>query len=152
MWCIVNFARSGGSTEIGERQQAVWIRSLLLCTEQHIFTQEVIPPFTQELRPSCLPCTTTNWPGRRCRHKEAEGLPGRSRVAQRTFRPHHGRHGRQWRPLSDHCGDQCASIRRPRQPLNHHGNDSAPTLPPLHGLLSHYSSFGGSGRAPWSIF
>ena len=44
------------------------------------------------------------------------------------------------RPLSDHCGDHCASIWRPRQPLIHHGDGSASTLPPLHDLLCHYSS------------
>ena len=37
----------------------------------------------------------------------------------------------QWRPLSDHCGDHCASIQRPRQHLSHHGNGSAFTLPSL---------------------
>ena len=40
----------------------------------------------------------------------------------------------QWHSLSDHCGDHCASIRRPRQPLSHHDNGSASTLPPLHDL------------------
>ena len=51
------------------------------------------------------------------------------------------------RPLSGRFGDICASIRRPRQPLSHHDNASASTLPPLHDLLCHYSGFGGSGNA-----
>ena len=53
----------------------------------------------------------------------------------------------QWRPLSDHCGDHRASIRRPRQPLGHHGKGSTSTLLPLCDLLCHYSSFGGSRKA-----
>ena len=53
----------------------------------------------------------------------------------------------QWRPLSDHCGDHCASIQRPRQHLSHHGNGSAFTLPSLRDLLCHYSSFGRSRKA-----
>ena len=46
----------------------------------------------------------------------------------------------QWRPLSNHCGDHCASIQRPRQHLSHHGNSSTFTLPSLRDLLCHYSS------------
>ena len=53
----------------------------------------------------------------------------------------------QWRPLSDHCGDHCASIQRPRQHLSHHGNGSAFTLPSLRDLLCHYSSVGRSRKA-----
>ena len=56
----------------------------------------------------------------------------------------------QWRPLSDHCGDHCASIQRPRQHLNHHGNGSIFTLPSLCDLLCHYSSFGRSMKAQGS--
>ena len=56
----------------------------------------------------------------------------------------------QWRPLSDYCGDHCASIRRPRQHLSHHGNGSAFTLPSLRDLLCHYSSFGRSRKAQGS--
>ena len=56
----------------------------------------------------------------------------------------------QWRPLSDHCGDHCASIQRPRQNLSHHGNGSAFTLPSLRDLLCHYSSFGRSRKAQGS--
>ena len=37
----------------------------------------------------------------------------------------------QWHSLSHHCGDHCASIRRPRQPLRRHGNGSASALPPV---------------------
>ena len=44
----------------------------------------------------------------------------------------------QWRPLSDHCGDHCASIQRPRQHLSHRGNASAFTI------------FGGSRKAQGS--
>ena len=55
-----------------------------------------------------------------------------------------------WRPLSDHCDDHCASIRRPRQLLSHHNNGSTSTLPSLCDLLRHYSSFGRSGKAQWS--
>ena len=53
----------------------------------------------------------------------------------------------QCRPLSNHCGDHCASIQRPRQHLSHHGNGSAFTLPSLRDLLCHYSSFGRSRKA-----
>ena len=57
----------------------------------------------------------------------------------------------QWRPLSDHCGDRCASIQRPLQHLSHHhGNGSAFTLPSLCDLLCHYSSFGRSRKAQGS--
>ena len=56
----------------------------------------------------------------------------------------------QWRPLSDHCGDHCASIQQPRQHLSHHGNGSAFTLPSLRDLLCHYSSFGRSRKAQGS--
>ena len=53
----------------------------------------------------------------------------------------------QWRPLSDHCGDHCASIQRPRQHLSHNGNGFAFTLPSLCAMLCHYSSFGRSRKA-----
>ena len=56
----------------------------------------------------------------------------------------------QWRPLSDHCGDHCDSIQRPRQHLSHHGNDFAFTLPSLRDLLCHYNSFGRSRKAQGS--
>ena len=56
----------------------------------------------------------------------------------------------QWRPLSDYCGDHCASIQRPRQHLSHHSNGSAFTLPSLCDLLCHYSSFGRSRKAQGS--
>ena len=56
----------------------------------------------------------------------------------------------QWRPLSDHCGDHCASIQRPRQHLSHHGDGSAFTLPSLRDLLCHYSCFGRSRKAQGS--
>ena len=184
-------------------------------------------PFTQGVRPVCLPCATTKLARSPL---EAEGGPngclGRSRVAHRTFRHRHGRHGRrevlsmfktvaqrsprrsvahrslkggrmkaytspwsqngctvvgqwspsknanivyqferhvclpcttivppladQWHPLSDRCGDHCASIQRPRQHLSHHGNGSAFTLPSLRDLLCHYSSFGRSRKAQGS--
>ena len=51
-------------------------------------------PFTQGLRPLCLPCVTTKLARLPLK---AEGRPngclGRSRVAHRTFRHRHGRHG-----------------------------------------------------------
>ena len=56
----------------------------------------------------------------------------------------------QWRPLSEHCGDNCASIQRPRQHLSHHGDGSAFTLPSLRDLLCHYNSFGRSRKAQGS--
>ena len=184
-------------------------------------------PFTQGLRPLCLPCATTKLARSPLK---AEGRPngcrGRSRVAHRTFRHRHGRHGRrevwacskqshkgrrggrsltgrskeagwrhthrrgcrmdaqwsaigrpvknanivyqferyaclpcttivppladQWRPLSDHCGDHCASIQRPRQHFSHHGNGSAFTLPSLRDPSCHNSSFGRSRKAEGS--
>ena len=52
-------------------------------------------PFTQGLRPLCLPCVTTKLARSPLK---AEGRPngclGRSRMAHRTFRHRHGRHGR----------------------------------------------------------
>ena len=64
-------------------------------------TGDVLPsilfytPFTQGLRPLCLPCATTKLARSPLK---AEGRPnsclGRSRVAHRTFRHRHGRHGR----------------------------------------------------------
>ena len=52
-------------------------------------------PFAQGLRPLCLPCATTKLPRSRLKaQRRPKGCLGRSRVAQGTFRPHHGRHGR----------------------------------------------------------
>ena len=183
-------------------------------------------PFTQGLRPLCLPCATTNLARSPLKvQRRPNGCLGRSRVVHRTLKHRHGRHGRrevlsmfktvaqrsprrsvarrslkrgrrkahasplwqngrtvvgiwsprkkvhtvlnivyqfersfclpwtiivppltdQWRPLSDHCGDHCASIRRLQQPLSHLGNGSASTLPPLCDLSCHYSRFGRSG-------
>ena len=56
----------------------------------------------------------------------------------------------QWRLLSDHCGDHCASIQPPRQYLSYHGNGSSFTLPSSRDLLCHYSSFGRSMKAQGS--
>ena len=56
----------------------------------------------------------------------------------------------QKRPLSDHSGNYCASIRRQRQPFSHLGNGYASTLPPLRDLLRHYNSFGRSRKAQGS--
>ena len=52
-------------------------------------------PFTQGLRPLCLPCATTNlaWSPLKAERRQ-NGCLGRSRVAHRTFRHRHGRHGR----------------------------------------------------------
>ena len=47
----------------------------------------------------------------------------------------------QYRPLSNHCGDHCAPIRRPRRLLSHHGDGSASTVPPMY---DHYISFASS--------
>ena len=55
----------------------------------------------------------------------------------------------QWRPLSDHCGDHCASIQWPWQHLSHHGNGSAFTLPSC-ATCCHYNSFGRSMKAQGS--
>ena len=185
-------------------------------------------PFTQGLRPLCLPCATTKLVRSPLKaERRQNGCLGRSRVAQRTFRHRHGRHGRrevlsmfktvaqrsprrsvahrslkggrmkahtspwsqngctvvghwspsknanivfqiwvtrlylpcttivppladQWRPLSDHCSDHCASIQRPRQHLSHRGNGPAFTLPSLCDMLWHYSSFGRSRKAQGS--
>ena len=48
-----------------------------------------------------------------------------------------------WCPLSDHY----VSIRRPRQPLGHHTNGFAYTLPPLSDRFCVYSCFDGSRKA-----
>ena len=59
------------------------------------FMSTAYTPFTQGLRPLCLPCATTKLARSPLK---AEGRPngclGRSRVAHRTFKHHHGRHGR----------------------------------------------------------
>ena len=50
-------------------------------------------PFTQGLRPLCLPCATTKltrWP--LMAERRQNGCRGRSRVAHRTFRHRHGLH------------------------------------------------------------
>ena len=52
----------------------------------------------------------------------------------------------EWRSLSDHCGDHCAAIQRPRQHLSHHGNGSAFALPSLCDLLCHYRALVVQGR------
>ena len=52
-------------------------------------------PFTQGLRPLCLPCATTNLVRSPLKAEgRLNGCLGRSRVAHRTFRHRHGRHGR----------------------------------------------------------
>ena len=53
-------------------------------------------------------------------------------------------------PLSDHCGDRRAFIQRPRQPLSHHGDGRAFTLPPVSDFLCLYNSFGCSRKAQGS--
>ena len=75
-----------------------WKRSKLLKRLRSFLTTVASftnTPFTQGLWPLCLPCTTTK-PVRS--PLKAEGRPngclGRSRVAHRTFRHRHGRHGR----------------------------------------------------------
>ena len=51
-------------------------------------------PFTQGLRPLCLPCATTKLDRSPVKaQRRQKGCLGRSGVAQRTFRPRHGRHG-----------------------------------------------------------
>ena len=52
-------------------------------------------PFTQGLRPLCLPCATTKLARSPLKAEERpNGCLGRSRLAHRTFRHRHGRHGR----------------------------------------------------------
>ena len=52
-------------------------------------------PFTQGLRPLCLPCTTTKLTRSPLKaQRRQEGCLGRSRVAQRMIRTRHGRQGR----------------------------------------------------------
>ena len=52
-------------------------------------------PFTQGLRPLCLPCATTKMARSPLKAEgRTNGCLGRSRVAHRTFRHRHGRHGR----------------------------------------------------------
>ena len=52
-------------------------------------------PFTKRLLPVCLPCATTKYSRSPLKaQKRPKGCFGRSRGAQRTFRPHLGRHGR----------------------------------------------------------
>ena len=52
-------------------------------------------PFTQGLRPLCLPCATTKPAMSPLKaQRRPKGCLGRSRVAQRTLRPRHCRHGR----------------------------------------------------------
>ena len=61
------------------------------------FSLKCVPytPFIQGLRPLCLPCATTKLTRSPLKaQRKQKGCLGRSRVAQRTFRPRHGRHGR----------------------------------------------------------
>ena len=52
-------------------------------------------PFTQGLRPLCLPCATTKLSRSLLKAEGRQnGCLGRSRVVHRTFRHRHGRHGR----------------------------------------------------------
>ena len=52
-------------------------------------------PFTQGLRPLCLPCATTKLARSPMKAEGRQnGCLGRSRVVHRTFRHRHGRHGR----------------------------------------------------------
>ena len=88
--------RGDASNEAGGRQthrrgcrmDAQWSAS-----SRHVIT--IYTPFTQGLRPLCLPCATTKLARSPLK---AEGRPngclGSSRVAHRTFRHRHGRHGR----------------------------------------------------------
>ena len=63
--------------------------------DQLLDSQLINTPFTQGLRPLCLPCATTKLARSPLK---AEGRPngclGCSRVVHRTFRHRHGRHGR----------------------------------------------------------
>ena len=57
--------------------------------------QAINTPFTQVLRPLCLPCTTTKLARLPLKAQRGpQGCLDRSRVAQRTFRILHGRYGR----------------------------------------------------------
>ena len=55
----------------------------------------VYNPFTQGMRPLCLPCTTTKLARSPLKaQRRPKVCHGHSRMAQRTFRPRHGCHGR----------------------------------------------------------
>ena len=55
----------------------------------------IYTPFTQGLRPLCLPCATTKLARSPLKaQRRPKGCLGGSRVAQRTFRPCHGCRGR----------------------------------------------------------
>ena len=64
----------------------------LLSNPWSLFTNT---PFTQGLRPLCLPCATTKLSRSPLKAEGRQnGCLGRSRVVHRTFRHRHGRHGR----------------------------------------------------------
>ena len=66
----------------------------ILCTKWIEMTL-VYTPFTQGLRPLCLPCATTKLARSPMKAEGRQnGCLGRSRVVHRTFRHRHGRHGR----------------------------------------------------------
>ena len=74
----------------------------ILCCKNTELWQICSPPsssfythFTQRLRPLCLPCATTKLARSPLKAQQRpKACLGGSRVAQRTFRPCHGRHGR----------------------------------------------------------
>ena len=100
-------------------------------------------PFTQGLRPVCLPCAIaklTRSPLKAQRRRK--GCRGRSRVAQRTSRSRHGRHGRR-EVLSMF---KTVAQRSPRRPVAHRslkgGRRKAHASP--------WSHKGGTGVNHWS--
>ena len=89
---ICAFSSSQFRDGVGSLNPSLWKTRNLSCM---VNTMAANTPFTQGLRPLCLPCATTKLARSPLK---AEGRPngclGRSRVAYRTFRHRHGRHGR----------------------------------------------------------
>ena len=83
--------------QIGERMEKSKPESRGFETSRDLAIRRpsVNTPFTQGLRPLCLPCATTKLSRSPLKAEGRQnGCIGRSRVVHRTFRHRHGRHGR----------------------------------------------------------
>ena len=83
------------SPKLGRSEADASSRLQNRCTTVGQWSQRDNTPFTQGLRPLCLHCATTKLDRSPLKaQRRQKGDLGRSGVAQRTFRPRHGRHGR----------------------------------------------------------
>ena len=89
------FSAQNISSERTVSSQNVQYSGFHLTCFSKIAPDDAYTPFTQGLRPLCLPCATTKLSRSPLKAEGRQsGCLGRSRVVHRTFRHRHGRHGR----------------------------------------------------------